>query len=95
MESYLIQHRQLILTLSELIYHVMSLDYRKLYVEVWVTLLLAQVTFVHANAPSLIHQKQYVTVNHNSKSNSFHRKSTSFEQIRFIQMAWPYVIDFL
>ena len=61
MESYLVQHRQLISTLSELIYHVMSLDYGKLYVEVSVTLLLAQVTFVHANAPSLIHQKQYLS----------------------------------
>ena len=34
----------------------MSLDYGKLYVEV-----LAQVTFVHADAPSLIHQTQYLT----------------------------------
>ena len=48
--------------LDELIYHVMSLDYGKLYVEVWVTLLLAQVTFVHADAPSLVHQKQYLTL---------------------------------
>ena len=61
-ESYLVQHRQLISTLNELIYHVMSLDYGKLYVEVWVTLLLAQVTFVHADAPSLAHQKQYLTL---------------------------------
>ena len=55
MESYLVQHRQLLSILSKLIYQLMSLDYGKLYVEVWVTLLLAQVTFVHANAPSLIH----------------------------------------
>ena len=66
MESYLIQHRQLILTLSELIYHVMSLDYRKLYVEVWVTLLLAQVTFVRADASYLIHLKQYLTLGEKS-----------------------------
>ena len=43
----------------------MSLDYGKLYVEVWVTLLL-QVTFVHADAPSLIHQKQYLTLRETS-----------------------------
>ena len=42
--------------------HVLSLGYGKLYVEVWVTPLLAQVTFVHADAPSLIHQKQYLTL---------------------------------
>ena len=66
MGSYLIQYRQLISTLSELIYHVMSLDYGKLYVEVWVTPLLAQVTFVHADAPSLIHQKQYLTLGEKS-----------------------------
>ena len=65
MEIYLVQHRQLTSTLSELIYHVMSLDYGKLYVEVWVTLLL-QVTFVHADAPSLIHQKQYLTLRETS-----------------------------
>ena len=57
-----VQNRQLISTLKELIYNVMSLDYGKLYVEVWVTPLLAQVTFVHADAPSLIHQKQYLTL---------------------------------
>ena len=65
MKLYLVQHRLLFSTLSELIYHVMSLDYRKLYVEVWVTLLL-QVTFVHADAPSLIHQKQYLTLRETS-----------------------------
>ena len=65
MKLYLVQHRLLFSTLSELIYHVMSLDYGKLYVEVWVTLLL-QVTFVHANAPSLIHQKQYLTLRETS-----------------------------
>ena len=65
MELYLVQHRLLFSTLSELIYHVMSLDYGKLYVEVWVTLLL-QVTFVHADAPSLIHQKQYLTLRETS-----------------------------
>ena len=43
----------------------MSLDYGKLYVEVWVTLLL-QVTFVHADSPSLIHQKQYLTLRETS-----------------------------
>ena len=37
----------------------MSLDYGKLYLGVWVTPLLAQVTLVHADVPSLIHQKQY------------------------------------
>ena len=46
----------------------MSLDYRKLHVEVWVTLLLAQVTFVHTNAPSLIHQKQYLTLGEKSNT---------------------------
>ena len=66
MESYLVQHRQLISTLNELIYHVMSLDYGKLYVEVWTTPLLAQVTFMHADAPSLIHQKQYLTLGEKS-----------------------------
>ena len=66
MESYLVQHRQLISTLSELIYDVMSSDYGELYVEVWVTLHLAQVTFVHADAPSLIHQKQYLTLGEKS-----------------------------
>ena len=65
MKLYLVQHRLLFSTLSELIYHVMSLDYGKLYVEVWVTLLL-QVTFVHANAPSLIHQKQYLMLRETS-----------------------------
>ena len=65
MKLYLVQHRLLFSTLSELIYHVMSLDYGKLYVEVWVTLLL-QVTFVHADAPSLIHQKQYLTLRETS-----------------------------
>ena len=65
MKLYLVQHRLLFSTLSELIYHVMSLDYEKLYVEVWVTLLL-QVTFVHADAPSLIHQKQYLTLRETS-----------------------------
>ena len=52
MESYFVQHRQSISTLSELIDHVMSLDYGKLYVGVWVTLLLAQVAFVHVDVPS-------------------------------------------
>ena len=66
MESYLVQHRQLISTLNELFFNVMSLDYGKLYVEVWVTPLLAQVTFVHADAPSLIHQKQYLTLDEKS-----------------------------
>ena len=65
MKLYLVEHRLLFSTLSELIYHVMSLDYGKLYVEVWVTLLL-QVTFVHADAPSLIHQKQYLTLRETS-----------------------------
>ena len=60
MESYLIQHRQLISAFSKLIYHVMPLDYGKLHVEVWVKLLLAEVTFVHADAPSLMQKKQYV-----------------------------------
>ena len=67
MESYLVQHRQLISILSVLIYHVMSLDYGKLYVEIWVTLLLAQVTFVHVDVPSLINQKQYLTLGEKSK----------------------------
>ena len=40
----------------------MSLDYGKLYVEVWVTQLLAQVTFLHADVPFLIYQKQYLTL---------------------------------
>ena len=66
MESYLVQHRQLISTLGELIYHLMSLDYGKLYVEVWVTLLLTQLTFVPADAPSLIHQRQYLTLGEKS-----------------------------
>ena len=44
----------------------MSLDYGKLYVEVWVTLLLTQLTFVPADAPSLIHQKQYLTLDEKS-----------------------------
>ena len=38
---------------------------RKAICGVWVTLLL-QVTFVHANAPSLIHQKQYLTLRETS-----------------------------
>ena len=67
MESYLVQHRQLISILSVLIYHVMSLDYGKLYVEIWVTLLLAQVIFVHVDVPSLINQKQYLTLGEKSK----------------------------
>ena len=66
MESYLVQRRQLISNLNELIYHVMSLDYGKLYLEVWVTPLLAQVNFVQANAPSIIHQKQYLTLSEKS-----------------------------
>ena len=66
MKIYLIQHRELISTLSELIYYVMSLDYGKLYVEIWLTLLLAQVTFVHADAPSLVHQKQYLPLDKKS-----------------------------
>ena len=45
----------------------MSLDYGKLYVEIWVTLLLAQVTFVHVDVPSLINQKQYLTLGEKSK----------------------------
>ena len=36
-----------------------------------------------------------LSVNHDSKSSSFCLKSTSFEQICFIRMAWPYGIDFL
>ena len=44
----------------------MSFDYGKLHVEVWIALLLAQVTFVHANAPSLIDQKQYLTLSEKS-----------------------------
>ena len=44
----------------------MSLDYRKLYMEAWITLLLGQVTFVHACAASLIHQKQYLTLGEKS-----------------------------
>ena len=43
----------------------MSLDYGKLYVEVWLTPLLAQVTFVHADVPSVIHQ-QYLTLGEKS-----------------------------
>ena len=44
----------------------MSLDYGKLYVEVWVTPLLAQVALVHADVPSSIHQKQYLTLGEKS-----------------------------
>ena len=58
MESYLVQHRQKISTLSELIYHIMSLDYEAIRGGLG-TLLLVHVTFVHVDAPSLIHQKQY------------------------------------
>ena len=46
----------------------MSLDYRKLYVEVYITLFLAQVTFVHTDALSLIHQKQYSTLGEKSNT---------------------------
>ena len=46
----------------------MSLDYRKLYVEAYITLLLAQVTFVHTDALSLIHQKQYSTLGEKSNT---------------------------
>ena len=63
MESYLIQYRQLTSTLCELIYHVMSLGLRK---ATGGGLLLAKVTFVHADLPSLIHQKQYAALGEKS-----------------------------
>ena len=44
----------------------MSLDCGRLYVEVWVTPVLAQVTFVHADALSLILQEQYLTLGEES-----------------------------
>ena len=62
MESYLVQYRQLTSTLSELIYHVMSLYYGKLQVGDWVKLFLAKLTFIHADALSLIDQKQYAAL---------------------------------
>ena len=36
-----------------------------------------------------------LSVDHDSKSDSFCCKSTSFEQIQFIRMAGPYGIDVL
>ena len=58
-------YRQSISSFSKLIYYIMPLDYRKLHVEVWVKLVLTEVTFVHAATFSLIYQKQYAKLGEN------------------------------
>ena len=138
MESYLVQHRQLLSILSKLIYHLMSLDYGKLYVEgntafstgdfctcqctLFNTLkaifnagwkvstkvilsswcfgsflrrLFLSIKFTFWISGGMISALYPLSINHDSKSNSFRCKSTSFEQNQFIRMACRYGIYLL